>query len=108
MSHADLQYRLVQGPGGVHLHVGFLDGRHRAQGIHTGDEGKGGALQVVAAAGTDEIHVLGVVYTDLGVHRLQLRHDELHLVGGAGPGQAVGLAESHNCNLLHRINPPSQ
>ncbi len=87
--------------------MGFLDRRHRAEGVDTRHEGKGRALQVVATAGAHEIHVLRVVEADLLEGARQHRHDQFHLVDGTRVRDAVRLLVSYYCNLFHWLALPA-
>ena len=103
MAHPNFQYRFIQRPCRIHLNMRLLDRGHSTQSINTGHKGKGGTLQIVATAGTDETHVLSIVDTHLLKDTAQHRHDHLNFVHRPSIRHAVRLLEAHYCNFFHRL-----
>ena len=85
----------------------LLDRWHRTEGVNPGHEGEGRTLQVVAAAGTHEIHILRVVEANLLEGACQHRHDQFHLVDRTHVSDAVRLLVSYYCNLFHYLALPA-
>ena len=108
VAHTNFEDGLIQCPGRVHLHVRFLDRRHRAEGVDTRHEGEGRSLQVVATAGAHEIHILGVVEADLFKGARQHRHDQFHLVDGAGVRDSSQTAGKLLLQFVSLVSPPSR
>ena len=98
VARADLQVRLVQRPGAVHLHVAFGDGRPGADGIQRHHKAERLPGQVVRRAGAVEVEAV-MVETHL-VHRLgDHRLDQLHLAQRVRRADVFGLGKPDDGNV---------
>jgi hypothetical protein len=98
VARADLQVRLVQRPGAVHLHVAFGHGRPGADGVQRHHKAERLPGQVVRRAGAVEVEAV-VVEAHL-VHRLgDHRLDQLHLAQRVLRAHVFGLGKPDDGNV---------
>jgi hypothetical protein len=98
VARADLQVRLVQRPGAVHLHVALGHGRPGADGVQRHHKAERLPGQVVRRAGAVEVEAV-VVEAHL-VHRLgDHRLDQLHLAQRVGRADVLGLGKPDDGNV---------
>ena len=107
VAHAglDLDPGFVEGPGAVHLHMGFGDRRPGAQPVDGSHEGEGLAGEVVGAARAGE--------ADVGLREARLlngvrHHGKDHLdLGALGLASLVGrLGERKDGDVAHQYQSP--
>ena len=97
----DLHPCLVERPRGIHLHVGFPNGRPRGDRVEGDDEREGLAGEIVAAARAGESDLPSGEPGTLD-RLCDDGNEDLHLVSGLLAPQARGLREGNDGDVPHQ------